>query len=99
MPSTLDRTIAALLPAVPKPLVRYFSSPYIAGETMDDAARVAVELKAGGIMNTMDILGEHVDRREQAFHVGTLKESASCREELEAVVLLWIVARCHDHPA
>lgn len=67
MPSILDRSIAAVLPAVPKPLVRFFSSPYIAGETMDDAARVAVELKAGGIMNTMDILGEHVDRREQAL--------------------------------
>ena len=82
MPTILDRSIAAILPAIPKPLVRFFSSPYIAGETMDDAARVADEMKAAGIDCTMDILGEHVDRREQALaytegYISLLKEQAS----------------------
>ncbi len=66
MPSLLDKTIAALLPAVPKSLVRKFSSPYIAGEKFEDAARVSAELRVDGIHSTMDILGEHVSAREQA---------------------------------
>jgi proline dehydrogenase len=67
MPSLLDKTIAALLPAVPKPLVRKFSSPYIAGEEFEDAARVSAELRVDGIRSTMDILGEHVSAKEQAL--------------------------------
>ncbi|MBC8366900.1 proline dehydrogenase family protein [bacterium] len=67
MPSLLDKTIAALLPAVPKPLVRKFSSPYIAGEEFEDAARISAELRVDGIRSTMDILGEHVSVREQAL--------------------------------
>ncbi len=67
MPSLLDRTIAALLPAVPKPLVRKFSSPYIAGESFEDAARVSAELRGEDIQSTMDILGEHVSTREKAL--------------------------------
>ena len=43
--STLDRTIARLLPAVPKPVVRRLSAPYIAGSTVDDAVRVVRALK------------------------------------------------------
>jgi proline dehydrogenase len=54
------------LPAVPKPVVRRFSSRYIAGESLDDAVRVARELNEKGCMVTMDILGEHLTRREEA---------------------------------
>ncbi len=70
MPSILDKTIAALLPAVPKPLVRKFSSPYIAGEDFEDAARVSAELRGEGIRSTMDILGEHVSTLEKAGEYG-----------------------------
>jgi len=67
MPSLLDKIIAALLPALPKSVVRKFSSSYIAGETFEDAARVSAELKGEGIGSTMDILGEHVGTREKAL--------------------------------
>jgi len=81
MPSLLDKTIAAMLPVVPKPLVRKFSSPYIAGETFEDAARVAAQLHAEGIRSTMDILGEHVSVRQQAAgyteaYLGLLEDQA-----------------------
>jgi hypothetical protein len=37
----LDRAVGLALPAVPKPIVRYFSKRYIAGTSVDDALRVA----------------------------------------------------------
>src|SRR5262249_2151788 len=36
----LDRTIARMLPAVPKPLVHMLAQRYIAGPTLEDACRV-----------------------------------------------------------
>jgi proline dehydrogenase len=54
------------LPAVPKPVVRRFSSRYIAGDTLDDAIRVTCELNRKGCMVTLDVLGEHVTRRDEA---------------------------------
>ncbi len=46
--SGLDKAIARLLPAVPKPIVRRLSSPYIAGPTLDDAVRVVRRLNGEG---------------------------------------------------
>jgi proline dehydrogenase len=56
----LDSTIARVLPAVPRPLVRRLSAPYIAGPTLDDAVRVVKRLNAEGKMATIDVLGEEV---------------------------------------
>ncbi len=64
--SLLDRAISFALPAVPKPIVRYFSRPYIAGTTADDAFRVVRELNDQGAMATMDILGEFIKTGEEA---------------------------------
>jgi len=64
--SFLDRSVSFLLPAVPKSIVRRFSSRYIAGVTVDDAFRVVRTLAAGGAMATLDILGEFVETPEQA---------------------------------
>jgi len=64
--SVVDRIIAGSLPYIPKILVEYFSRPYIAGESADDAIRVASRLNQLGFRATMDLLGEHVDRMEQA---------------------------------
>lgn len=64
--SWLNRVIASALPAVPKPLVRHFSRPYIAGETIEDMARVVGALNAQGFLATVDVLGEFITRREQA---------------------------------
>jgi len=60
-----DRAVVALLPAIPKPVVRRIASRYIAGETLDDAARVVRALNVSGCEATIDVLGEFVtDFRE-----------------------------------
>jgi proline dehydrogenase len=64
--SLLNRAIAFLLPAVPKPVVRRFSSRYIAGAKVEDAFRVVRDLAGGGAMATLDILGEFVHSPEEA---------------------------------
>jgi proline dehydrogenase len=62
----LDRVIARTLPAVPKGIVRQVANRYIAGETIDDALRVAAGLNARGFRATLDILGENLHSPEQA---------------------------------
>jgi proline dehydrogenase len=62
----LDRTIVRLLPAVPKPVVKLFSSPYIAGATLADAVRVVRRLNGERELATIDVLGEEITRVEDA---------------------------------
>jgi len=64
--TVLDRVIAHTLPVVPKPIVRKVANRYIAGETDDDAMRVAAELNSRGFRATVDLLGEHIQTLEQA---------------------------------
>jgi len=64
--SLLDRAISLALPLVPKPIVRHFSRPYIAGATIDDALRVVRDLERQGVLSTIDILGEFVTRLDEA---------------------------------
>jgi proline dehydrogenase len=66
--SVVDRIIAGSLPFIPRILVERVAKPYIAGETADDAMRVASSLNQQGFRTTMDLLGEHVERMEQARH-------------------------------
>ena len=62
----IDRTISLTLPVVPKPVVRFFSRPYIAGTTIAQALDVVRRLADQGAMSTLDILGEFVSRDEEA---------------------------------
>ena len=62
----LDRTIARLLPAVPKPVVQKLSARYIAGPHLDDAVRVVERLNADGKMATIDVLGEEITHEDEA---------------------------------
>lgn len=64
--SLVDSLIAASLPVVPKPLVRVFAGPYIAGETLDDQLRVIESLNQDGFMVATGILGEFVSQREES---------------------------------
>jgi proline dehydrogenase len=64
--SLVDRAIALALPAVPKPVVGFFSRRYIAGSTSDDAFRVVRALRDEGAMATLDILGEFISTPEEA---------------------------------
>jgi proline dehydrogenase len=62
----VDRAIAGFLPYLPKTLVGRVAARYIAGETVEDAIRVARELNGKGFRATMDILGEDVHDLDQA---------------------------------
>src|SRR5262245_59512594 len=62
----VDRVIARTLPVVPKAIVRQVANRYIAGETTDEALRVAAGLNARGIRATLDVLGEHIHTPDQS---------------------------------
>jgi proline dehydrogenase len=62
----LDRAIARMLPAVPKPVVRRLSQRYIAGPELADARRVVRSLNERRKLATIDVLGEEITSPEEA---------------------------------
>jgi proline dehydrogenase len=62
----LDRAIVRVLPAVPRPLVHKLAQRYIAGPTLEDACRVVKTANAQGKVATIDVLGEEIERDEEA---------------------------------
>jgi len=64
--SLFHRAVSFSLPAVPKPVVRFFSRRYIAGTTLEEAFDVARGMHREGAMCTLDILGEFISSPEQA---------------------------------
>lgn len=66
MSSLFNRLVVASIPFVPKPLVRYFAKPYIAGETLADALTTIREINQMGAMATCDLLGEFITEKAQA---------------------------------
>jgi proline dehydrogenase len=58
--------VIAVLPAVPRSIVKSFASRYIAGEEISDALRVVKDLNSKGILATLDVLGEDITQREEA---------------------------------
>jgi proline dehydrogenase len=62
----LDRTIARMLPVVPKPVVHLLAQRYIAGPTLEDACREVEEANRQGKLATIDVLGEEINRDEEA---------------------------------
>lgn len=61
-----DQLVAGTLPFVPRTLVRYVSSKYIAGEQLSDAIRCIKDLNAQGYSATLDVLGEFITTLDQA---------------------------------
>jgi proline dehydrogenase len=76
----VDSAIVRLLPAVPKPVVRRISSRYIAGEELDDALRVVLQLNDEGKIATIDVLGEEIAEPEEAHEI-----AAAYRQAFEAI--------------
>ena len=72
----LDRAIARVLPAVPKPVVRRLSDRYIAGPELDDAVETVRALNEAGKKATLDVLGEEVQAAEEAAAIRTEYERA-----------------------
>lgn len=66
--SLLNRTVAATLPYVPKPLVWRFSRRYIAGTSLEDVFREVAHLNGRGVSATIDVLGEDVREASLAEH-------------------------------
>ena len=64
--SLMDKAVSLALPAVPKPIVGFFSKRYIAGASRADAFRVVRELTREGALSTLDILGEFISSMDQA---------------------------------
>jgi proline dehydrogenase len=64
--SVLDRALVRALPLLPRGAVRTFASPYIAGESLDDACAVVAELNGAGKLATVDVLGEEVETVDEA---------------------------------
>ncbi len=65
-PRVADRVLARMLPLVPRRLVRRFSAPYIAGDTLDEAIATVRSLHAGGMTTTLDVLGEAITSTDEA---------------------------------
>ncbi len=63
----LDRALVGVLPAVPRPVVRWVAQRYIAGESLADACHVVAKLNAAGKAATIDVLGEAVEAREESL--------------------------------
>jgi proline dehydrogenase len=61
-----DQAIVRMLPAVPRPVVRRLSAPYIAGPTLGDARATVAGLNAEGKLATVDVLGEEITRPAEA---------------------------------
>ena len=107
--SLLDKAVGAALPAIPKPIVGFFSKRYIAGSTRDDAFRVVRELRREGAMATLDILGEFTSSPDRADansrdYVDLIRRIAAdglaetnVSVKLTALGLLLDEARCLEH--
>ncbi len=61
-----DQAIVRMLPAVPRPVVRRLSAPYIAGPTLADARATVAGLNVEGKLATVDVLGEEITRPAEA---------------------------------
>jgi proline dehydrogenase len=55
-----------MLPAVPKPVVHLLAQRYIAGATLEDACREVEAANRHGKLATIDVLGEEINRDEEA---------------------------------
>jgi proline dehydrogenase len=65
--NSLNNFIVNIVKILPKSIIYLFAKKYIAGKTLADGITVAKKLNSKGIMATMDVLGESVDRKEDAI--------------------------------
>ena len=79
----LDRAIARVLPAVPKPVVRLLAAPYIAGPSLEDAVKVVRRLNGEGKLATIDVLGEEITNADAAREIAQAYHRVLARIEGE----------------
>jgi proline dehydrogenase len=79
----LDRAIARVLPAVPKPVVRRLAAPYIAGPSLEDAVSIVRRLNGERMLATVDVLGEEVTSTAAASEIAQAYHRVLARIEGE----------------
>jgi proline dehydrogenase len=62
----VNKLLVATIPFVPRPIVRKFANRYIAGEEIGDAVSLVRRFNGEGVLATLDVLGEHIERPEEA---------------------------------
>ncbi len=65
----INQLIASTIPILPKWFVRFFSNPYVAGETIENALSQVKKINNNGFAATIDILGEHTMDVETASSI------------------------------
>jgi len=79
--SFIQNIIVAIVQMMPKSVVKFFSKKYIAGETLDSAIKQVKEFNSKGIYATLDVLGESVNKAEEA-----VKAFNNAMEVFDAIV-------------
>ena len=67
----INQLIASTVPVLPKWFVRFFSGPYVAGETIENALTHVRKINNSGFAATIDILGEHTTDIETASSIAS----------------------------
>ena len=65
----INKLIASTIPVLPKWFIRFFSGPYVAGETIENALTHVKRINNSGFAATIDILGEHTKDIETASSI------------------------------
>jgi proline dehydrogenase len=79
--TVFNKMIVAMMPMVPKSIIRQISRRYIAGDVLQDAIDTTVRLhREEGAWSTIDVLGEFVEDRGRA-----LKEKNASLAVLQAI--------------
>lgn len=65
--SFFNKIIVAIVQLMPKAVVGIFSRKYIAGETLEEAVKTVKSLNQKNIYATIDVLGESIKNKEEAF--------------------------------
>jgi proline dehydrogenase len=87
----LNKFIANVVSVMPEKLVWIFSKKYIAGKTLEDAVKVTKELNNNGVMATIDVLGEYINKPLEAleYKEGYLKTIKAVKDnKLKATLSL-----------
>ena len=65
----INTILISLLSHFPKWIVKPFASPYVAGNSTNDAVKTVVALNEKGFTATVDILGEHVATKKESYKI------------------------------
>ena len=63
-----NKIVAWTLPLIPRFIVGFFSKKYIAGPTLKHAVDRIKRFNEKGILTTVDILGEEIEKKEESIN-------------------------------